>query len=391
MAAKIRITHVIVGLDVGGAELMLKRLIESHQDSPRFRHEVITLTTVGPVGMQLRAAGIDVHSVGMRSALGVPAAVLKLARLIRRGRPDVVQTWMYHADLLGGLAARLAGCRNVIWGVRTTNVEAGGTPATTAVMRVCARLSHWVPRTVVCAAEASRQAHELVGYDGARMSVISNGFDMSRLVASEAQRAALRSASGVGAGELVLGLLGRFNPAKDQRNFVQAAGIVARSHPTVRFLMVGRGLDPSNAELDGWIRETGFADRFLLLGERSDVAVCLSAMDIFCLSSRTEGFPNVVGEAMAMGLPCVVTDVGDAATLVADTGFVVPKEDSAALAAGIEKMLGLDMEQRSALGTKARQRIASDFTIERTRQRFETLYKCLVEDQRGKSDVCVDS
>lgn len=356
---------------------MLKRLIESNRDTERYRHMVVSLTGLGVIGAQLRSAGIETYALSMKSTAGLPIALIRLTRLIRRLKPDIVQTWMYHADLLGGLAARLAGVRNVIWGIRTTDVKAGGTSTTTVVMHLCARLSRWVPRSIVCAAEASRRVHEEVGYDGSRMAVISNGFDLSRLVATDDQRMALRGACGLESGEIVIGLLGRFNRAKDQHNFVAAAGRVASANPAVRFLMVGRGLDGSNEELNAWIAQTGFTDRFVLLGERPDVAVCLSAMDLFCLSSRTEGFPNVVGEAMAMGVPCVVTDVGDAAMLVADTGYVVPKEDSYALASALERMLALDPEQRAALGEKAKRRITSEFTIERARQRFETLYNSM--------------
>jgi glycosyltransferase involved in cell wall biosynthesis len=391
MAAKIRVVHVIVGLNVGGAELMLKRLIEARLESCRVDHEVVTLTEVGVVGAQLQAIGIKVHALGMHSSLSVPRALFRLVRYLRRNKPTIVQTWMYHADLLGGLAAWLAGNRNIVWGVRTTNVQAGGTPSTTVIMHVCSYLSRWVPRVIVCAANASRRAHEEVGYDKSKMTVIPNGFDLSSLVATADESLALRAASGIHPDKVVVGMLGRFNPAKDQKNFVEAATRVALAYPNVQFLMVGRGLDQGNAELKSWIDGTGFADRFVLLGERSDVAVCLRAMDMFCLSSRTEGFPNVVGEAMAVGLPCVVTDVGDAAMLVADTGVVVPKENPEALAAGLEEMLKLSQERRIALGEKARQRITSEFTIERARQRFEAIYNSLNEDQRGKSRVCVDS
>lgn len=139
--------------------------------------------------------------------------------------------------------------------------------------------------------------------------------------------------------------------------------------------MVGRGLDANNAQLAQWISATGCADRFVLLGERGDVPVCLAAMDLFCLSSRTEGFPNVVAEAMAMGLPCVVTNVGDAAMLVADTGVVVPKEDSAALALGLGQLLAMTPDARQQLGQKARARIHAEFTMELARERFESIYQ----------------
>ena len=370
-----KILHVIVGLNTGGAEMMLQRLIIAHKKSMHFDHTVISLTSLGTIGPRLQADGITVHALQMNSFLGLPAILFRLTGLIRLIRPDIVQTWMYHADLLGGIAARLAGNRNIIWGIRTTDVQAGGTRATTLVRKVCAWLSSKVPHTIVCAADASRRAHIAVGYDATRMTVVPNGFDLTRLVATPEQRSCLRQMCGFDDTHVVVGTLGRFNPAKDHANFVRAAGLVAQRHPDVRFLMVGRELTSDNAVLLDWIRQTGCADRFVLLGERADVAVCLSAMDVFGLSSRTEGFPNVVGEAMAMGVPCVVTDVGDAAMLVADTGVVVPKEDSSALALGLGQLLALEADVLHVQGQKARQRIVSEFTIVRARDRFEAIYQ----------------
>lgn len=370
-----KILHIIVGLGVGGAELMLKRLAESHRHSTIYEHKIISLTTVGKVGLELRKLGVDVRSLEMGSVLDVPRVLWKLSRIIKLETPGIVQTWMYHADLLGGLAARFAGNRRIVWGIRTTDVQAGGVRATTLVRKVCAWLSSKIPHTIVCAADASRRAHITVGYDATRMTVVPNGFDLTRLVATPEQRVGLRQMCGFDDTHLVVGTLGRFNPAKDHANFVRAAGLVAQRHPEVRFLMVGRELTSDNAVLMHWIQQTGCADRFVLLGERADVAVCLSAMDIFGLSSRTEGFPNVVGEAMAMGVPCVVTDVGDAAMLVADTGVVVPKEDSSALALGLGQLLMLEADVLHAQGQMARQRIVAEFTIMRARDRFEAVYQ----------------
>jgi glycosyltransferase involved in cell wall biosynthesis len=177
----------------------------------------------------------------------------------------------------------------------------------------------------------------------------------------------------------VIGTLGRFNARKNQHNFVRAAGLLAQQHGRVRFLMVGRNVDAGNTELMHWITQTGHADRFVLLGERADVPVCLAAMDIFCLSSRIEGFPNVVGEAMAMGVPCVVTDVGDAAILVADTGKVVSKDDPISLANGLACMSAMAPEERKQLGQNAQTRIQTEFTIDVSRKRFEAIYKCVAE------------
>jgi glycosyltransferase involved in cell wall biosynthesis len=376
--------HVIVGLEVGGAEHMLHRLVLAQQkDSTADKCTVVSLTDAGPLGLQLSKDGIDVVALEMRSPLGLLMVVWRLRSLILQRSPNVVQTWMYHADLMGGVAARLAGIKNVIWGVRTTDVKAGGSRATAIVRKVCALLSHFVPHTIVCAAEASRLAHIAVGYDSSRMAVVPNGFDLARLVSTQHQRDARRQQCGLGVDQVVVGYVGRFHPVKDQQNFVRAAGMVAQQHSNARFLMVGRDLDGANVQLAQWIQATGYAERFVLLGERADVPVCLSAMDLFCLSSRNEGFPNVVAEAMAMGLPCVVTDVGDAAMLVADTGVVVPKENSAALAQGMVQLLTLSVQERQALGRSARVRIEQEFSMERCTQRFEAVYADVLNNPRG--------
>jgi glycosyltransferase involved in cell wall biosynthesis len=242
---------------------------------------------------------------------------------------------------------------------------------------MCARLSGWVPKVIVCAAQASRDVHVRLGYEASKMMVIPNGYDFSRLQAMSAERNQIRAFCNVAEDEVVLGTLGRFHPDKDQQNFVRAAGMVAAEFPSVRFLMVGRALDWGNVQLVEWITGTGFMDRFILLGERSDVPQCLAAMDIFCLPSRSEGFPNVLIEAMAMGLPCVATDVGDAAVILAGGGELVAKEDSSALASAIGRLLNKGASTRTELGLKNQMRVRNDYAIERARMRFDAIYKRL--------------
>lgn len=373
-----RVMHVIGGLEVGGAEMALYRLVTATTGGEStYTHAVVSLTPDGPMGQRLRDSGIELTTFDFRKA---PLRhFFDLLTLLRRSRPDIVQTWMYHADMLGGLAARLSGIRNVIWGIRTSELTAGSSRATIAVRAACAWLSRWVPHTIVCVAEAARETHMHAGYEPGRMVVVPNGFDLSRLTASDEQISRMRAQCGFGTKHLVIGTLGRFNFSKDQQNFVRAAGELAQQHENVRFLMVGRNLDANNAELIRWIGQTGHADRFVLLGERADVPTCLGAMDIFCLSSRNEGFPNVVGEAMALARPCVVTDVGDAAMLVGDTGVVVPRENSTALARGMTRLVTMDTEARHRLGRCAQDRIRADFTTDKTRERFESIYRCLTE------------
>ena len=363
---------------------MLKRLIESHKEDQSYQHSVISLTDMGAVGKQLQAIGVDIKTLQMRSALDVARVLWQLVRMIRETRPCIVQTWMYHADLLGGLAARIAGIRHIIWGIRATDISVGNSPVTKIIRRVCAGLSYWLPDTIVCVAYASQKAHIALGYDSSRIVVIQNGFNLDDMLVTIDKSQQLKQECGFKDQEIVIGSLGRFNADKDHLSFIRAAGVLARRHKNLRFLMVGRGLDSTNIELMRWIFETGFAERFVLLGERTDVPVCLSVMGIFCLHSRTEGFPNVLGEAMAMALPCVATDVGDAALLIADTGGrVVPKQDSFALEAGLDELLMLTTQQRISLGKKAKQRIRDEFSMMLTRKRFEALYDKVLNREIG--------
>ncbi len=366
------VVHVLSGLKVGGAEMALHRLIV-HGDREKFRHVVFALSPEGGMVERFREAGADLFVFDLRSHPLVE--FWKLIKALRRANPDVVQTWMYHADLIGGLAARLAGCRAVVWGIRTTYLPQGGSRATRWVRWACARLSTWVPQAIVCAAEASRALHVELGYAADRMVVIPNGYAFDSLRPEPAARERLRRSWSIPDQGLVVGLLGRFSPDKDPETFVRAAARVAAVDPRVSFLMVGRGQEAGNESLAAWIAAAGTPERFILLGERSDVPDVLSAMDVFCLSSCTEGFPNVLAEAMALGLPCVSTQVGDAAFLLGDGGLLVPPKDPEALAQGLVTVLNLGEQGRARLGAKGRERVHSEFTIQRACDRFSALYR----------------
>lgn len=362
------VLHVITGLATGGAETALYRLIRNA--SSACSHRVVSLTRGGAMLPLFADAGIPVTQLDFRRR---PAAgFLALVRLIRASRPDIVQTWMYHADLIGGLAARLAGNRRVIWGIRTTAID-GGSRVTALVRRACAALSASLPSRIVCVADAARIAHAAHGYDARRMVVVHNGFDAD--IDAPVRRALLRERCGFAPDDIVVGSIARFDHDKDLPNMVRAAGLVAAREPRARFLLIGHCGKDEAAQLRAWMRDARCEDRFMLLEARTDAADYLAALDLYCLSSRNEGFPNAVGEAMACALPCVVTDVGDAAHLVGDAGVVVPKENPQALADGIEALLRLDAAARRALGQRALARVHERFSSRHARERFEALYR----------------
>ncbi|ENW25304.1 hypothetical protein F925_00638 [Acinetobacter lwoffii NCTC 5866 = CIP 64.10 = NIPH 512] len=356
-----KVLHIIIGLNVGGAELMLKRLVLHSQQKGEYQHEVISLTDLGVVGADLRKQGVPVYTLGMTSVFKLPIIFFKLKSIIKQINPDVVQTWMYHADFLGGLAAKQAGIDNIIWGIRTTDVAQGASRLTVLLRSLCAKLSYRIPRKIVCAAHLSKDLHEKVGYDATKMIVIPNGFELDKLVATEADRRELRQELNLSDTDIVIGSVGRFNEVKNQRLFVEVAALLVKDFPHLKFMMVGRDNDENNQILMGWLQEHDLLDCFRLLGQRSDIPKCLKAMDIFCLHSKTEGFPNVLGEAMALGLPCVSTNVGDSDFLL-QSDFCVDINDINTLKESIS-MLIKDDKIRLCLGNRNLERI-QEFSME---------------------------
>jgi len=226
-----------------------------------------------------------------------------------------------------------------------------------------------VPTKIICCAEAARFAHIELGYCPKKMVVIANGYDLNSFNPSHKLRSSVRKNLGFVESDLVVGTVGRFDPLKDFNNFVQAAGLILRDHKNAKFMMIGKGLDENNADLNLWIHNTQYPDNFILLGEKNPHDF-FTAMDLYCLSSKAEGFPNVVAEAMAMRIPCVVTDVGDAARIVGKSGVVVEPMDAFALYKGLVSMLTMENNDRQILGDIARQLIENQYNIREAQKKF---------------------
>ncbi|HEY9271117.1 glycosyltransferase family 4 protein, partial [Achromobacter sp.] len=339
-ARRLRVLHIITGLGQGGAESVLFRLATYPEAD--VEHVVVSLTDEGIYGARLRAAGIAVHALGMKRGRVSLGGFMALRSLIVAARPDAVQTWMYHADLIGGLAARLAGVRAIVWGIRNSgeHLERSSRSAR-MVLRACALLSGRIPKAIVCAAQKSAERHADKGYARERMVVIANGYDLSRYAPDGEARVRVRAQWGLPEDVPAIGCVARWDPLKDHANLLRAVAALVRDgrDAGLRCVLIGRGMDTDNAELAALIDRLGLRDRVVLAGPSDDVPGAMNGLDLHVLSSCAEGFPNVVAEAMACGVYCVVTDVGDAAFIVGDTGVVVPPEQSEALARGIETAL----------------------------------------------------
>jgi glycosyltransferase involved in cell wall biosynthesis len=307
---------------------------------------------------------------------------LRLVRLLVRERPAVLQTWMYHANLLGLLAGRVVRIP-VVWNVRCSNeMLAHASRRTAWTIEACARLSSW-PEVVVFNSEAGWQQHAAAGYRPRLGEVVPNGFDLSRFAPDPAARGNVRTELGVGPDALLVGLVGRFDPMKGHDTFLAAAKALHTRRPEAHFVLAGHGVEPGNPALTDAVDAHPVAGKVHLLGERSDIPRLTAALDVAVSSSHFgEGFANVIGEAMACGVPCVVTDVGDSAAVVGRLALVVPPRDPVALAGAWEQLIAAGPETRRVLGLAARERVRHKYALEHVVGVYERLYESLAGASR---------
>jgi len=355
--------------------MMLARLVVA-VDPSRIHSVVVSMTDVGPVGRHIAGAGTTVVALGMsRGRLNV-GAFARLVGLLRRLKPDVVQTWLYHADLMGLIAAKCAGVRHVAWNIRCSEIDLRDHSALLRfVVRAAAWFSRW-PSVIVSNSEAGRTAHQRIGYAADRWRIIPNGIDVDLFRPSVEARSRFRLELGLPDEVPLVGMLARFHPMKDHETFLRAAALAARRREDVRFVLAGRGVGP-NLDLAGLVEQLGLRNRVHLFDERHDVPDLLAALDVAVMSSMSEGFPTVIAEAMACGTPCVATDVGDARTIVGDVGIVVPPRQPDALAAGIVELLELDRSAADSLRASVRDVIVRRFAIAGIANQYAQLWSDL--------------
>jgi glycosyltransferase involved in cell wall biosynthesis len=361
------VLHVITGLRSGGAESMLVRLVVAENQVGVAKQVVISLLDDGVNIKRLRDAGIELHCLGLNRFARLPGAFIRLMMLMRRLRPEVVMTWLYHADFIGMVAAIVSGigAHRVVWNVRCSNLRLSHLRWTTRLLlRLLAMLSP-LPRAVAANSRAGRRAHEALGYRPRLWLYLPNGLDLDEYRPNSVDRVGVRTELFLPETTPVIGMVARVDPQKDHGTFLAAAKMVASQYPQARFLLVGRGTEKFGSSVP---------DNLLLLGERHDVPRLIRALDVLVLSSAYgEGCPNILLEAMATELRCIVTNVGDAAAMVEDTGIVVDPESPKALAEAINLVLSEHPQLRAAAGQRARELVSQKYNL----QMATSLYRAL--------------
>jgi len=363
------ILHLITGLDTGGAEHMLASLV-ARLDPGRHRSVVVSMTEPGTIAPALASAGVELISLGMHRGWPDPRGLFRLAGVLRRVRPGIVQTWLYHADLLGLLGRYVAqvSCR-LFWNIRCTET------AGSSVVRHLLTWSSRAPELVIVNSLAGKRFHEALGYRPQRWVHIPNGCDTTVFRFDAQGRRSLRDELGIGDDMVAIGLPARYHPMKDHDNFLAAAARLAAIRPHAVFILAGPGSDFRNASLVNAVVRHGLGERVRLVGYRNDMVRLYSALDVTTLSSAFgEGSPNVLVEAMSCSTPCVTTDCGDAAELLGKQELVVPPREPDALAAAWDRLVALGPDGRRLLGLEARKRVVELYDLRSIVMRYDAVY-----------------
>ncbi|HEX8135981.1 MAG TPA: glycosyltransferase [Pyrinomonadaceae bacterium] len=356
-----RLAFLIRSLDYGGAERHLLTLARA-LDKERCSVTVLYFYEGGRLEEELRASGVRMLALGKRGRWDLLGLSWRLVRQLRTLRPDILHSFLVEPNLLTVFLKPLLPATRVVWGVRASRVHFENYDRFSRLnFRLQCLLSRFAD-LIIFNSERGRAYHLSEGFPPAKSVVIPNGIDTQAFKPEPEAGSRVRAELGVKPEALLVGCVGRLDPMKDHPTLVRAARIVCRERENVRFVCVGDGPTDYLAELQLLAQELGVAEKFIWAGARSNMMALYNALDLLVSASFSEGFPNVIGEAMACGVPCVVTDTGDSALIVGEAGRVVAPRDPASLAEAIISSLDKRSVETSA---RARRRILENFSVER--------------------------
>lgn len=370
-----KIVHIITGLNNGGAEGVLYRLVTNDKEN---EHIVISMMDAGKYGPLLIENGIQVIYLGMDGGRFSLLSVIQLYKKIKLIKPDIIQTWMYHADLIGGVVGRIAGVKRIFWNIRHSTFDVRYTKKSTIfIAHLCAKLSLLIPEKIICCAESAVSAHLDLGYSRNKIIIINNGYDLFKfrlnydIQESLCKELSLKKYP-------ILGMVGRYDPQKNHKGLIEALKYVKINNKNFYLILVGKGLNSSNVELVEYIDKAGLVENIYLLDQRNDIDKIMNSLDIHILSSSYgEGFPNVIAEAMACGTPCIATDVGEAKRIIGKDGWIVEPNNVHDLAEKIIIAIN-EMENIEAwnnLKCKVRNKVLDNYNISKMIVKYNEAWK----------------
>lgn len=380
----IRVVYLTGSLAVGGAETQLVTLANALSGA-EFDASVVVFYPNGELEAQLDPCRVPVFSAQKSNRWDVGGFILRLYRLLRCLQPDVLHSYLGPSNVFAAILSRLLPSTSLVWSIRASDMDLNCYDWSWRATFAAERIMSSLPNEIVANSKAGRTHVVQHGFPAHRVSVIANGIDTEKFFPAPQLGRSLRDIWMGTDDQYLVGLPARLDPMKDHTTFIRSAAQLRSRGLKVRFVCIGEGEEKYRSRLKAEAAQLGLGDALIWAGRRSDMLNVYNAVDLIALSSAFgEGFPNVIGEAMSCGISCVVTDVGDAADVVGDTGAVVQRRSPEALANALHTQLLKSSEQRAALGDQARKRIESEFTIERMVAQTTSLYAALVDSRRYK-------
>ncbi len=376
------VLHVITGLGVGGAETALFRLVASSKRRD-MDHDIVSLGSGSDLLEKLESVAKSVTEFDIRPSLGLFGEVAKLRREGRKRNSDLIVGWMYHGNLAAHIVSR-ASDRPLVWNIRQSLYDISDEKwGTRTVIRAGRYLSDR-PAAIIYNSHTSALHHQNFGFNRRASTVIPNGFDTTLFRPDRAERARIRRELDLSEDDVVIVCVARFHPVKNHGSLIAAAAEVSKRYEHVKLVLVGTDVTRENPELAEKTVRLEIDDKVRLCGIRDDVHAVYAAADIAVSASSAESFPNNVAEAMAAGLYCVATDVGDCREILSGAGTIVPPDDDAALATALAHAVEIGAAARDEAGLAARQRIQNHYTMQSTADRFLDLFN----EVAGRGDKC---
>ncbi len=370
----IKVAHISTGLETGGAEVQLLRLLTEF-DKNKFEMMVIGLDRDTYLADRIRELGIPVHTLNLKKN---PLAITKAYKLLKEFNPDVIHGTLYEGGVVGTVFRRFLPKKPpVIWTVHDGLENYRKEPIRKQIQLRLWGLMSGSPECMMYVSHLSCKQHLAWGFNNKKAIVIPNGVDTARFQPNVSARKTIRDSLNIPQDSFVIGITARFHPVKNHVGFINSAAILAKAHPETHFIMVGTNIDENNQVLTDLIKKHGLQDKIHLLGNREDIPDIVNAYDVAALTSFGEAFPLTLGEAMAVSVPCVATNVGDNDYIIKNTGRVVPADDDKAMANAWKEMLEMDNDEFKRLGRAALQRVTSELSLGQQVQQHEDLYETL--------------
>jgi len=366
------VVHIIVGLHTGGAE---KTLLKVCSGLPQFHHHVVSLTGFGELAPAFLKAGAELHCLDMRTASGVIRGLASILHFVWKTKPSLIQSWMYHSDLVTLFIKLVAPRTPIVWNLRHSALTPSSSRRTRLIQRVLVGMSWFIPRAIVAAGVRVRDEHERIGYSMQKLSTIPNGIDLEVFRADSSLRNVGRTRLGLAQDQLLIGFVGKWDPHKGVESFLDALKLLSDWGREVQFLMVGKDLLFENSQLVDLVERRQLTDHAHLVGPVPDVQTYLNALDVMVSASETEGFPNVIAEAVACGVPVVATDVGDSKLLLASKNFLVPPRSPVKLAEAIDSLLALPPAERKKITDTNYRWVSENYSMEQMLVSYDNLWK----------------